>query len=427
MFFDLPYGKERISVRIPDGVHVDFLTPKEIVPLDDAEGALRQACADPIDSPPLESCVKRANNVLILVSDLTRGGGTKRILPLCVRHLKDIGLTPNRIKVLVARGTHRKLTKEEKQFFKTKDFVGITVEEHDCNDNSVMSALVLTSRKTPVRVNRSIKEAGLVLLVAPVSFHYFAGFGGGRKLILPGCSDRASILANHRLSLLDSSPVKLNPLCKPGSLEKNPIHEDMCEALAPLSGLFAINFFSDHLGNIAFINTGSPLRSHVEACDKYASLYTCSIDEPYRVVVLSPGGFPYDINLLQSHKALKHASSAVTEKGSVLFITECSEGVGSEGLEKAFDMPRNEFLKIAYKKYEGNYQTAVSLHGLMDRFRIGMVSKLDRGILDKFGFEPCENIEVFIAGALETLRATKIGLIPYGSSTLIKAQQGGRT
>jgi nickel-dependent lactate racemase len=322
---------------------------------------------------------------------------------------------------------HRKLTKEERRFFKTKDFSGIKIVEHDCDDSSGMCALVLTSRGTPVRINRLIKEADLVLLLAPVSFHYFAGFGGGRKLILPGCSDRQSILANHRLSLLDSTPVKLNPLCKSGSLQKNPIHEDMCEALAALDGVFAVNFFGDSAGNVAFINAGSPDRSHGEACEAYRRSYLVEIDQPYRLLVVSAGGSPYDINLLQSHKALKHASPAVAESGSVLLLAECGEGVGSEGFQKGFEMPKKEFLKSAYKNYEPNYQTAVSLHGMLDKFSIGMVTKLAEETLGTFGMERCDNIEVFLAGALEKAGAAKVGVVPYGNSSLVKIRQGGKS
>jgi nickel-dependent lactate racemase len=420
MFIDMPYGKQRISVRIPDGVEVDYLVPRDDIPIKDVAASFRKACANPIDSPSLESQVAEAKSIAILVSDLTRGGGAKQILPLCIQYLKSLEFPADKINVLVARGTHRKLTKEERQFFKTAEFSNVSITEHDCDDGSAMCALVLTSRGTPVRINRLIKDVDLVLLLAPISFHYFAGFGGGRKLILPGCADRASILANHRMSLLDSSPVKLNPLCKSGSLQKNPIHEDMCEALAALDGVFAVNFFGDSSGNVTFINAGVPERSHIEACEAYESRHLIKIDEPYRLLVLSPGGFPYDINLLQSHKALKHTSAAVAEEGAVLLLAECPEGVGSEGFEKGFELAKDKFLKIAYREYEANYQTAVSVHRLVEKFSIGMVTGLVDDTLNKFGIERCENIEVFLAGALEKVAATRVGVVPYGNSCKIK-------
>jgi len=263
-------------------------------------------------------------------------------------------------------------------------------------------------------------------LLAPVSFHYFAGYGGGRKLIMPGCADRASILANHRLSLLDSTPVQLNTLCKPGVLDSNPVHEDMIEALEAVSGVFSINFFSNLGAETVFLNAGSPGRAHQAACDAYRAGHLKEVTEPYGVLILSPGGFPFDINLLQSHKALKHSSPAVRPDGAVLLLSECSEGVGSSGLELAFEQPKNKFLKSAFNDYQPNNQTAVSLLGLQEKFTIGMMTDLDNELIKKFMFEPCENMELFIAASLERTGASTIGVVPNGSSILIKNLQGGK-
>jgi nickel-dependent lactate racemase len=425
MFFDLPYGKERKTVRIPEGVQMDYLIPDELPPLPSVEKSFLSACYNPVDSEPLEKLAREAGRVVVLISDLTRGGGTKTILPLCLGVLKDSGLAAENIKVLIARGTHRKLTREEKQYFKTKDFAGITVLEHDCDNSSELSALLLTSRGSPVRINRAIRDAGLVVLLAPVSFHYFAGFGGGRKLVLPGCADRASILANHRLSLLDSRPVGLNPLCKPGLLKNNPVHEDMVEALGAITGVFAVNFFNNLEDETVFVNGGSPLRSHQLACDAYRTSHLKEIDQPYGVLILSPGGYPFDINLLQSHKALRHASAALRQDGAVLFLAECSEGIGSAGLDSAFDKPKDKFLKMAFINYQPNNQAAVSLLEMQDKFKIGMVTGLEYEVLKKFNFEPCDNLELFIAASLERTGASTIGVVPHGNSILIRNRQGG--
>jgi nickel-dependent lactate racemase len=426
MFFDLPYGRDRKTVRIPDGVQVDYLLPDELPPLPDLKDAFLTACYRPIDSEPLETLARRAGKAVVLISDLTRSGGTKAILSLCLELLRSSGLAAGDIKVLIARGTHRRLTREEKQYFKTKEFAGIAVLEHDCDDSAELSALLLTSRGTPIRVNRAIKTAGLVVLLAPVSFHYFAGFGGGRKLIMPGCADRPSILANHRLSLLDSTPVRLNPLCRSGVLEGNPVHEDMIETLAAVKGVFAINFFGNMNAETVFLNAGAPQLSHRQACDAYRSGRLQAVDDPYGVLVLSPGGFPFDINLLQSHKALRQTCGAVQPEGAVLLLAECSEGVGSSGLEGAFDQPKDLFLKTAYSQYRHNNQTAVSLMDMQEKFKIGVVTALSQELIEKFRFEPCENMELFIAASLERTGASRIGIVPHGNSILIDSSLGGR-
>jgi nickel-dependent lactate racemase len=420
MNVDLPYGRSSKNVRVPDDLTVDFFMPHSGPVLSDPEAAFREACRHPVESPPLENLLGKGDTVLICISDLTRDPASLTLLLSCVTGLKSLGLAAAQIRVLIARGTHRKLTREEKQLFKEGALKGIAVEEHDCDDCCGLKALVLTTRGTPVRVNRALKESTLVLLLAPVSFHYFAGYGGGRKLILPGCADRPAILANHRLSLLDTKPVKLNPLCQAGSLDGNPVHEDMCEAIEALDNLFAVNFFSDEQGAIAFVNAGSARVSHLEACAAYNHRFAINCKTQYDMMLVSTGGYPHDINLLQSHKALKHASAAVKKGGTILLSAECEEGVGSEMLMEALLTPASVFMKEAYREYLVNNQAAVSLHTLAADFHIGMITSLDDEWLERCAIHRCSNAEAFIAEALSRHGSSRIAVMPYGSKTLPK-------
>ena len=203
MEISLPYGKGSKVMRTPPEVQVEFLAPRERDPIGNLEQAFADACGSPVGAPPLGETVGPGVRVAILVSDLTRSKGTEALLPICVEALRAGGVQRHSIKVLVARGTHRRLSKKEKEIFKNVTSGGVKFEEHDCDNPDKLSALMLTTRGTPVRINRVIRESDVVILLSPVSFHYFAGFGGGRKLILPGAADRAAILANHRLSLVD--------------------------------------------------------------------------------------------------------------------------------------------------------------------------------------------------------------------------------
>ena len=423
MRIDLAYGDEQTTVIVPAGVRADYITPKQITGYDDLGGALERALSQSIDAPPLADVVRKnagsGAGVLMVISDLTRSGGTKEILPLLVEYLESIGVARTDMRFLVARGTHRQLTKEEKQYFKSEALRGIRVGEHDCDDSSQMSALLLTKRGTPVRVNRLLKEAGLVILISPVSFHYFAGFGGGRKLILPGSSDRAAILANHRLSLQDTRPVELHPACRPGNLDGNPVSGDMDEALAALKNVYAVNFFGDTTGRTVYLNAGDPVQSHLDACEVYQGVHRVPIEAPYDVAIVGCGGYPYDINLLQAHKALKHVTSgAMNPGGSILFYARCSEGVGSESLSRAMARPRDKFFDTAWKDYDLNNQTGVSLHNLTRSFRVGIVTDLDEDVVLRAGMRPVANPEAFIAGSLDTHGAGSVTVIRAGASTL---------
>ncbi len=422
MKVDLAYGDDQISVLLPPDQTVDFFVPREIAGYEDLSLALEKALTSPIESDPLADLVDRQvaadQNILLVVSDLTRSGGTKEVLPLLTGYLEAQGIPRSRLRILVARGTHRKLTKDEKRYFKKDQMQGIQVEEHDCDDAASMSALVLTQRGTPVRVNRQLREAGLVILVSPVSFHYFAGFGGGRKLVLPGSSDRTAILANHRLSLLDSNPVRMHPHCLPGNLEENPVSEDMGEALAALKNVFGINFFGDKQGKTVYINSGNPVLAHEEACDVYTGVYRLPVEQLYDVALVSSGGYPYDINLLQAHKAIKHGAVAVKPGGTILFFAQCRERVGSDSFSKALATSGDKFFEKAWEQYDLNNQTGISFKGLAGRYNIEMITDLPDDAIKNAGVKKCLNAEASLASALERHSTNRIAVLPYGSQTL---------
>jgi nickel-dependent lactate racemase len=419
MKVELAHGDGSAVFIVPGGVAANYVTPREVTGFEETPAAVERAFSQPIEAPPLAEMIPGGDEgILLVVADLTRSGGTKEILPLVVQYLESLGVPRGRVKILIARGTHRKLTKEEKRYFKSDALKGVRVDEHDCDDASSMSALLLTKRGTPVRVNRHLKNSALVVLISPVSFHYFAGFGGGRKLVLPGSADRAAILANHRLSLVDEKPVKIHPACRPGNLDGNPVSDDMEEALAALKSVYAFNFFADTSGRTVYVNAGDPLLSHQEACEVYRGAHRVPVERHYDIAVVGCGGHPYDLNLLQSHKALKHAAEVVNPGGSILLYARCGEGIGSESLARALHAQRGSFFKSAYQDYDLNNQTGVSLLTLTQEYRVSMVTDLDDETLEAAGITRCTKPEAFLAEALEIHGVERVAVVPYGSQTL---------
>jgi len=418
MRVDLRYGDGERSLVLPGETDVVWVAPRHDAGSgDDADALLGKALGESSSTSPLGERLAPKSRVLIVVSDPTRGG-VREMLPALVGTLGRMGVEASSVSVLVARGTHRSLTKEERQFFRGGKLGRLSISEHDCDNGSQLAALLFTRRGTPVRVNRAVRKADLVILLSPVSFHYFAGFGGGRKLILPGCSSRTSIMANHRLSLSDESPAQLHRSCRPGNLEGNPVHEDMCEAVSALDNLYAVNYFTDEDGHVAWVNAGDPLGSHAEACEAYASRHRVPVSNLAAVLVVSAGGAPHDINLLQSHKALYNGCQMAGDGSSVLFYAACGEGVGSESLVAGLQAPRDKFLARAREDYDLNNQAVVSLLGLTSRFRVGMVTELEPELLQSAGITPVDNPEAFIAGSLDTHGASSVSVIRAGANTL---------
>ena len=200
----------------------------------------------------------------------------------------------------------------------------------------------------------------------------------------------------------------------------------MCETLSALHGVFGINFFNNTVGEISFVNAGDPIRAHGEACDAYRDAYLFRVSDPYPVMVLSAGGYPYDINLLQAHKAMRHAARGVEPGGTILYIAKCEEGVGSQTLDKALKMDRKKFEKVAVKEYALNYTTAVSLRDLTDTFEIGMVSSMNVDVLLSLGIKSCVNTESFLAQALEKHQTNRLAVVANGSSLLLGLEAGER-
>lgn len=423
MRVDFPYGDETRGLIVPSGASVEYITPADLAVHPDVSDALERACAEPVESKPLDALVGAGASVLIIIADLTRSPATAEMLPAAVNRLVASGVGRDGIRVLVARGTHRSLTREEKRFFREGALKGLAVIEHDCDDHASLSALMLTRHGTPVRIHRAVREADLVLLLSPISFHYFAGFGGGRKLILPGCADRDAILANHRLCLRDTRPVSLHPSCRPGNLEGNPVHDDMVEPVRAMSHLFAVNFFTGIDGGVAFVNAGDTVASHEEACAAYAASFRVDISAPVKVAVAGAGGWPYDINLLQAHKSLFHAAAAVEEGGSILLLAHCGEGVGSESLAAALAMERDAFFARAYEHYALNNQAGVSLLGLTEKYRVAMVTELGDEVLENAGIQRCGNAEAWVAEALEKQGTERIAVVKHGGCTLPRVKE----
>jgi nickel-dependent lactate racemase len=201
----------------------------------------------------------------------------------------------------------------------------------------------------------------------------------------------------------------------------------MCETVAALNRVFAINFFADKAGNIVFLNAGDLVKSHADACGAYRDSHSYPITDPYDVVVLSAGGYPYDINFLQSHKPLRHVAPAVRRGGALLYFAECEEGVGSERLETALKRKKEEFLKRAYKEYDLNNQTAVSLHELSERYEIAVVTAMNPEALLSCGMKPCAETEAeaFLAQALQRRETRRVAVVEEGHGMLPVLTTGG--
>ena len=390
MRISLPYDGGELEVELPDGIDVRIVGDSYPKPLADLEQALEETLSSPVRSAPLAGLIPQNGSISILVSDMTRGSSVGPALRLLLSYLERNGAGPDRVEVFIATGMHREMGRSDlKRHLGPDIFDRWEVRQHDATNNDLLIRVGKTSSGTPCYFNERVVDSALVVTLGTLSFHYFAGFGGGRKLILPGVAGERTILANHRLSLCEEGVDTLSEGCRPGNLEGNPVHEDMVEAAKLLPGaLFAVNIVPGAEGGVAFINSGDIEQSHIEACGRYREYYTIHLERSFGAVIVSAGGSPRDANLLQAHKALRNASGALNEGGVMLAALSCAGGVGSESYAAAFAEGRSAFQSHLEKGYTLNMQTAVSTFDLTERYSIYLRTMMEDGEIARFGFCP---------------------------------------
>jgi len=412
---ELGYGRSSISFDY-DRARFDVLVPGEEAshPLSDVEiGAALDA---PIDSLPLEEVVTADDSVLIVVSDATRATGSAQIVNLLVRRLIENGAQPANIAIIFANGIHRAVRADEKAELLTP-FIAqrIRTINHDAYDSSQLIQLGVTERTTPVQVSRALKEFQKVILTGAVRFHYFAGFSGGRKSICPGLAGSETIEATHMLAL-DFERGGRREGVGSGRLCGNAVHEE-CERIAALiDSAFSINAIVDERGRCEKVFAGHWRTAHARACEDYAAGHSVRIPEKRDVVIVSCGGSPYDINLIQAHKALDMAAAACVDGGLLVLLAECGDGLGRPDFLKWFASDDSRALEFRLREaYEVNGQTAWALLTKAERFRVHLVSKLPDEQVRRMRMTPARSI----AEALSNIPASVKGYImPRGAALL---------
>lgn len=387
MNFSLPYDDRlvEIGLRERDGVDVAGLDFPD--PLPDIEFVLQRALEEPVGMSPLPELLTPAGRVSVLVPDLTRGAGTADVLGLLLDYLEGAGAGPGRTEIFLAAGMHGRRRGAEISSHLGRGLVSRWgVFEHDATDGAGLVAVGRTPAGTPCRFNSRVVGSSLVIPLGSISFHYFAGFGGGRKMILPGVAGEETIVSNHRLSLKVDPGQGLSEGCRPGNLEGNPVHDDMLAGarLIPCP-VFAVNAVFDNHGRVLFLNAGELERSHRGACGYLSERFLLSNERRYRAVILSAGGRPRDIDLLQSHKALRLASYAVEKGGLLLAVLACPEGIGSSSLEYSVSGGIESVPEKVRLHYTLNAQAAMSTYELVTGFSIYVKSMLGEKDLSRFG------------------------------------------
>lgn len=324
--YQLPYGNGFQEVTLPEEKVLYDIHGNKADVLEDITAATLAAVRCPIASQPLQKVVRKGDKVAVIVSDVTRLVRTAEFLPVIISEINAAGVPDEDITIIVATGTHRAHTHHEDIAVCGKDIVKrIKIHQHDSRNNEELTDLGVTSFGTPILIDSYVAEADKVIITGAVSLHPMAGFGGGRKAVMPGVSGHATIMHNHAIALAPKVGDGCNPLCETGLLEGNPLHEDMVEVTKKLDPAFLVNMVFTPEGKLHEVVAGHWYKAWEKGCKDLVAMAGVPIKELADVVFASAGGSPKDMNLYQSCKAHMNAVFAVKKGGIMILTLECPD------------------------------------------------------------------------------------------------------
>ncbi len=385
MNLKLKYGKQLLAFDFPS----ETVTPHFTEPVYEIS---KEKFQDDLNKNLPESGGKYSN-VAIVVSDKTRLCGYPLYLPWITELLMQKGANAENITFYIAYGTHARQTDEESLSGYGDTYNKFRFVHHDCTDTTIFTDFGYTKRGTPVAFRTDIVNSSLLITFGSISHHYFAGYGGGRKMLFPGLAPKLAVYHNHGL-FLDIPGRRLHPGCQPGQLDGNPIAEDLKEIDSFAPAKISIHGILNSEAKVCQLITGRTYDDFLAACKIHDNYFRYRSDEKYDLVVASGGGYPKDINFIQAHKSVHHAAAFVKDGGKLIVLLECVDKIGSNYFMKYIETGSfAAAFNILERNYEGNGGTALSMMQKAGRIQIYMVTSLDEETCRALGAKKVDESE----------------------------------
>lgn len=420
--FSLAYGRGAVQLA-PVG-RFTMLAAAPSPALADPAAALLAALDDPIGAPPLAVSIRPGDRVTIVVSDKTRVTGIRVLLPALLAYLEHAGVPAARVRVLFALGIHQAQTAAERAAIVGEDVAArIPTADHDCDDEHALATLAREGPAAGVRLNRQVLDGDLVLVTGAIGFHYLAGFGGGRKALLPGVAARDSVRAFHSRSLAPAPGAGRHPRVASGVRAGNPLDALAVAAAALVPRTFLINTImapGQGAAGIAAVFAGDLDTAFARGCAEYRARFTIPIAARRPVVIVSAGGAPRDCDLVQAQKAIGAGAAALAPGGMMLVLAACTDGAGQRELLRWFAHPdRAAHVAALRAGFSVPGQTALALREHAERARIYLRSELPPAVVTATGMIPVARVEDFLAEAARCHGPDALGyVLPEGARYL---------
>lgn len=385
ILYSLPYGKTEVDFYLPGNIRLLELPDQE------------KHISVTLFRRRIEAELTKKNHdlsvVALVVADKTRLCEYSTYLPVLLEVLEKHGAKKESITIYIAYGNHQEQSDDECLSSYGKAFQGYRWAHHNSRDITLFKKLGTSKRGTPVLVRRDLAQSSCIITFGAISHHYFAGYGGGRKLLFPGLGEQSAIYHNHGL-FLDHTHQALHKNCRLGNLDDNPLAEDLIEVYNSCPAQVEIHALMDKNGGVCDLLIGQGYDFFKEACVLHDKINEIHASEKFDLVLASCGGSPKDINIIQIHKAIHNAALWVKDGGQLILLAQCPDGVGSPTFLPWFDLGgrKKAFIKLA-AEYSGNGGTALSLMEKAARISIAMCTELDQEICRKIGLEKIEVAE----------------------------------
>ncbi|NLB75020.1 MAG: nickel-dependent lactate racemase [Crenarchaeota archaeon] len=411
----LPYGKTDVCARIPARNLLGTIEPKDQTNVCNQTAEVERALQEPIGTKRLREIAKPESKVAIVVDETTYKSPSERMLTPVLAELNAAGVKDENITIIFGCGPHRPVTTEEaKKLLGEEAIKRINTISHSCTSTDLVYIGTTKTYGNKIQVNRVFAEADVKVLLGDINYHYYAGYGGGRKSVLPAVCGNESIQRNHSMLV--------NTNARTGNLENNPVHIDMTEAARLAKVDYIVNVVENRKGEIVKAFAGDLEAAFMEGVKLVDELYQATVVRRADIIVVSAGGYPADINLYQAYNSINNVLDAVKRGGVIILVAECLEGYGNQVF---YDwMTRLPDVKSAEKEIRRNFvmggHKALYLLKALQTYQIILVSSMpDFYATSIFKLKTARAVNDALNEALKiTGSASRVWAFPQGSDVL---------
>lgn len=419
MRIKLAYGKDGLWINIPDTANTTVIEPLFVPGVLNEVEAIQQAIAAPIGTPPLKEIVRRGDSVAIVFSDITRPMPNDRVLPVLLESLSAAGIPDQQIILINGLASHRKQTGIElEQMLGAELCRRYTILQHDAWDDDHLIPVIKNRAGHMVRVNRTYMEASVRILTGFIEPHFFAGFSGGPKAVLPAIADLDAIMDNHNAVNIG------DPNATWAVTHHNPIWEEMSAVAAATRPAFLLNVTLNKNKAITGVFAGDLIAAHAAGCEFVRRKAMQPVPEPFDIVITSNSGYPLDLNLYQAVKGMSAAAQVIREGGDIIVAAECWDGIPSHG-EYARLLNEATSIEALYHRiltpgfrcqdqWQAQIQAKIQMKARVHVYAGGLSAQE----LSNAKVIPCNSIEQVLSELLERNPQARIGILPEGPQTV---------